>query len=265
MMLTIGELAERTGVSRRMLRHWESLGLLTPAETDPWTRHRRYSPHQSGRVRAIAALREVGFSLGSIADLVGDGLSQQRLIELLEGRGRDLQREIADALTGLAKVNERLATLRKGHAHMNDTLELIHLEELHLRGARRVVTDESDIGAAVVELLAVFQPQASQIDAEITLAYDGVSDPESIAVSVGVADSTPLPAGSEAKLFTLAGTANGVSVRCSQAPPSTADAWIALDAALEERGLMASGIHRQLLHPDGSVTLQAPVVRRLRE
>ncbi|KAA8728664.1 MerR family DNA-binding transcriptional regulator, partial [Corynebacterium tuscaniense] len=36
---TIGEAAEALGVSTKALRHWEALGLITPART--WAEHRR--------------------------------------------------------------------------------------------------------------------------------------------------------------------------------------------------------------------------------
>ena len=62
-MLSIGEIAHRTGVSRRMLRHWEQEGLLSPALVDPVTGYRRFQATQLGRIRAIAELRDLGFSL----------------------------------------------------------------------------------------------------------------------------------------------------------------------------------------------------------
>lgn len=49
-MLSIGEIAHVTGVSRRMLRHWEEVGLITPASIDEFTGYRRYSRSQVGRV-----------------------------------------------------------------------------------------------------------------------------------------------------------------------------------------------------------------------
>lgn len=41
-MLSIGEVAHATGVSRRMLRHWEDIGLLAPTAVDEFTGYRRY-------------------------------------------------------------------------------------------------------------------------------------------------------------------------------------------------------------------------------
>ncbi|MGL4175985.1 MAG: MerR family transcriptional regulator, partial [Dermatophilaceae bacterium] len=84
MTLRIGQVAHATGVSRRMLRHWEDAGLLAPAAVDPVSDCRWYAPSQVGRVRAIASLRAAGFGLEAITDLLGEALSEQQLVELLE-------------------------------------------------------------------------------------------------------------------------------------------------------------------------------------
>jgi DNA-binding transcriptional MerR regulator len=39
---TVGDLAQATGLSQRVLRHWEELGLVAPARTAAG--HRRYGP-----------------------------------------------------------------------------------------------------------------------------------------------------------------------------------------------------------------------------
>lgn len=41
-MFKIGEFAAISGVSRKMLRHYEQLGLLKPAHTDRFTGYRYY-------------------------------------------------------------------------------------------------------------------------------------------------------------------------------------------------------------------------------
>jgi len=49
------------------------------------------------------------------------------------------------------------------------------------------------------------------------------------------------------------------SVRLAEQPSSTADAWMAVDAALEARGLRAIGPFRQTLHAGGGTTLTVGV------
>ena len=42
-MFRIGEFSKLVQVSIRMLRYYDEVGLLTPAEVDKWTGHRLYS------------------------------------------------------------------------------------------------------------------------------------------------------------------------------------------------------------------------------
>jgi MerR family regulatory protein/Methyltransferase domain len=47
---TVGDLAQATGLSQRVLRHWEEVGLITPARTPAG--HRRYGPAEITRLAA---------------------------------------------------------------------------------------------------------------------------------------------------------------------------------------------------------------------
>jgi DNA-binding transcriptional MerR regulator len=87
--LTIGELAQRTGVATSALRYWEECGLLpAPARVSG---RRRYPPSTVGLVGETLLLRDVGFTLREVKALIaarsqaGDGwreLHQRKLTEL---------------------------------------------------------------------------------------------------------------------------------------------------------------------------------------
>jgi DNA-binding transcriptional MerR regulator len=59
-LLTIGELAARTGVATSALRYYEELGLVRSVTRV--SGHRRYPPEAVGTVGAILFLRDVGFT-----------------------------------------------------------------------------------------------------------------------------------------------------------------------------------------------------------
>src|SRR5437764_13593587 len=60
--ITIGELAEQTGLTVATLRAWESrYGLPTPRRSA--SGHRRYSPGDADQVREVLRLRTTGLSL----------------------------------------------------------------------------------------------------------------------------------------------------------------------------------------------------------
>lgn len=263
---SIGELAQRTGTSRRMLRHWEELGLLAPADVDDRTGRRRYAPAQAGRVRAIVALRSVGFGLEAIGDLLAAGLTHDRLVALLRERESELTDRITEASTALTQVRSRLRDVEEGHATTMTTTELTALPEVRRTGVAETITDETEIPGAVARLLTLLGVDGGALAEDVLLAYDGITDESVIIVSAALLSPEPDDAGAHAAPVAattevvLPATDAAAVVHLPQRPASTADAWIAVDAAASARGRRTTGPYRQILHADGSVTLAAPTV-----
>lgn len=69
-MLKIGEFSKLTQVSVRMLRHYDEIGLLKPAETDRLTDYRYYKEEQLPAMCRIKALKDMGFSLADIVRIM---------------------------------------------------------------------------------------------------------------------------------------------------------------------------------------------------
>ena len=84
-MFRIGEFSRLSRVSVRMLRHYDQLGLLTPAQIDPSTNYRFYAADQLPRLNRILTLRELGFSLEQIGALLETNLPSDQLLGMLEG------------------------------------------------------------------------------------------------------------------------------------------------------------------------------------
>jgi len=266
-MLRIGEIAHFTGVSRRMLRHWEELGLIVPASTDEYTGHRRYAPSQVGRVRAIAALRSLDFGLGEIRDLLGPQLTEQRLLSLLRTREGELTAHIEEASARLREVRKRLEAIQRGHTTIMSTIELGPLPSLRLASLHATVRDESEIGDALSDLLPRLREELDDRglnDVEIVLTYDGTEDENSIVVTAGTAVLDDAVDTSGLTTIDVSGGDRGVTVRFDVPPADIGDAWISLDASLDEYELETTGTYRQILTPTGGVILQAPVTRQPR-
>ena len=69
-MLKIGDFSKLSRVSIRMLRHYDDIGLLKPAETDPFTGYRYYREDQLLVMGRITALKDMGFSLADIVRIL---------------------------------------------------------------------------------------------------------------------------------------------------------------------------------------------------
>jgi DNA-binding transcriptional MerR regulator len=111
MWLKIGDFAKLSRVSPRMLRHYDRVGLLTPIHTDPLTGYRFYSLDQLGRLRRIAVLRELSFSLRDIALLLADGGQLPDVRSLLRRKQQELRQRIAEDQACVQRIEARLRVL----------------------------------------------------------------------------------------------------------------------------------------------------------
>jgi len=67
--MQIGEAARRTGVSAKMIRHYESIGLIPSADRRD-SNYRDYGHHDIHRLGFIRRARDLGFSIEEIRDLL---------------------------------------------------------------------------------------------------------------------------------------------------------------------------------------------------
>ncbi len=90
MRYRIGEFAKLGGTTIKALRHYDAIGVLSPAHIDARTRYRYYAPAQLRGLAAIHALQELGASLGDIRGALAGGspLARRRLLERLRKRAR---------------------------------------------------------------------------------------------------------------------------------------------------------------------------------
>ncbi len=68
-MMTIGEMAKQSGLTAKMIRHYESLGLL-PEPVRSESGYRYYQGKDIQQLRFIKQARELGFSLAQIGELL---------------------------------------------------------------------------------------------------------------------------------------------------------------------------------------------------
>nr|WP_201469121.1 MerR family transcriptional regulator [Microbacterium hydrocarbonoxydans] len=69
-LMTIGRFSSLSRLSMRMLRHYDSHGVLVPADIDPASGYRRYAAYQLNDAADIRNLRDVGFGVSAIGILL---------------------------------------------------------------------------------------------------------------------------------------------------------------------------------------------------
>ncbi|OLT06424.1 hypothetical protein BJF90_16650 [Pseudonocardia sp. CNS-004] len=92
--MSIGELADRFGLATHVLRHWEAVGLLTPAHRT--SGRRRYGGDALARVALIQQFKELGFGLDQIRAML-DTTDPAARKAVLARHDAELERRIASA------------------------------------------------------------------------------------------------------------------------------------------------------------------------
>ncbi|OCC10911.1 MerR family transcriptional regulator [Streptomyces sp. PTY087I2] len=110
-MFTIGDFARYGRVSPRMLRHYDAIGLLRPARTDPATGYRLYGAAQLARLNRIIALKDLGFTLQQVGAVLDEQVGPEELRGMLRLRRAELAEAVAAASERLARVEARLRSI----------------------------------------------------------------------------------------------------------------------------------------------------------
>ncbi|OON82541.1 MerR family transcriptional regulator [Streptomyces tsukubensis] len=102
--MLIGEVARRSGVSARMLRHYDSLGLLRPTGRTG-AGYREYSAEDIRRIFRIESLRSLGLSLQEVGRALDDpGHAPSELVEDLIRQTRERIAAETELLTRLRRI-----------------------------------------------------------------------------------------------------------------------------------------------------------------
>ena len=113
--MTIGKAARDSGVSAKMIRHYESLGLLRqPKRTD--SGYRIYDDTDVHTLRFVRRARDLGFSIREIKDLLSLWRNRQRSSADVRTIA---QRHIADLESKIVELQQMRQTLEQlvRHCH----------------------------------------------------------------------------------------------------------------------------------------------------
>ncbi|MEA3394335.1 MAG: Cu(I)-responsive transcriptional regulator [Pseudomonadota bacterium] len=126
--VSIGQAAELSGISAKMVRHYESLGLLPRvARTD--SGYRQYSEADVHTLRFIKRSRDLGFSMAEIAELVALWQNRRRASASVK---RIAQQHVVDLAQRIEAMQAMQRTLNQllHHCHGDERPECPILDDL---------------------------------------------------------------------------------------------------------------------------------------
>ena len=134
-MYSIGDFSRINRITPKTLRHYDRIGLLKPARIDDWTGYRYYDADQLPKIRRILGLKELGFSLSEVHQILSDAAPVETL---LARRESELDQSIREDTARLDRVREYLARIRTGES-MTTNVEVKGLPEVIVASMRTTI------------------------------------------------------------------------------------------------------------------------------
>ncbi len=149
----IGEVARTFRLSVGTLRHYEVMGILTPAYVDPDSGYRYYSTQQFECLNTIRYLRMLDFSLEQIADFL-QNRDTDKMAEMLETQKQTAHQKITEWERIEKKIEHRLDRLKEAKAPGLGQIEVRRIDGCRMIRIQADLSPQSylDLEGAIREL-----------------------------------------------------------------------------------------------------------------
>ncbi|MFC9934901.1 MerR family transcriptional regulator [Glutamicibacter sp. NPDC127525] len=242
-MLSIGAFAQIGQVTHRMLRHWDTAGVLKPAHVDPCSGYRSYDPSQLQRLHQIVALRELGFGLEEVSLILDQGATAEKIAEHLQNRAAQVEAEHRLATQRLQDVQRRPRLISK--ENLMSRIEIIHkpLPAVRLAAGRFTVSEQPEIAGRIGPLFdRIAQSIQGQSLATPIAQYNGTED--GVEVIAGYATNAPNLA--DVEIIELPAVPEAICGVHLGSMDTIHESWQAVHEEVLARGLVPTGPCREV-------------------
>lgn len=250
-MLTIGDFARLSGLSVRMLHHYDAIGLLPPDRVDEWSGYRYYRPATLDLANRIVALRALGFSLDQTRSLLVAPPAELR--QLLTERAAALRDQIAGDRHRLAEVESRLRLiehekLEKEDVMSHTALSTTSLPALRLAQLTASVADPAEIqqtiGPLFDRVVAAVEAAGLPLERPGVAHYTGTQD----GMLIAAAEQVDADHVEGLQIVELPPVPRAVTVVHEGSLATISESWQRLVQSAADHGLSAVGTCREIYH-----------------
>jgi effector-binding domain-containing protein len=151
-MIRIGDFSKLSRVSIKTLRFYDEMGLLKPVSVDRINGYRYYEFGQLPRLHRILALKDLGFSLEQIGQLLDEGLTPEQMRGMLILRRAEIRQRVEEELERLERVEARLRQIEQEDSMPKYEVVIKKVESLKVASVRGVVPTPPEQGPLWEEL-----------------------------------------------------------------------------------------------------------------
>jgi len=161
-MFKISHFSRLGQVPTSVLRYYDTLGLLQPAQVDPATGYRFYTAEQLPRLHRILALKDLGLSLEQIKVILDDALSTEEVRGMLRLKQAELHQRVAEEQARLGRVAARISQLEQAERRPAQDVVLKSLPAQSVLAVRAVVARPEGVADLLTEAFGALLPLGVQ-------------------------------------------------------------------------------------------------------
>ncbi len=137
-MFKIGDFSKLSSISIRMLRYYDKVELLQPIKVDEQSGYRYYSAAQLKKVNQIQTLKNMGFNIATIKEIIEcnniDGIKEQFL-----NRSAQIKEDMTNLKKQLRLLEDSMKTMREDVVEMNYHVSIKEIPERYVASVRKVI------------------------------------------------------------------------------------------------------------------------------
>jgi DNA-binding transcriptional MerR regulator len=264
----IGDFSRLTQVTVKTLRHYDRLGLLKPDHIDPESGYRYYTSAQAPRLNRIVALKELGFSLEQIGQLIDANLSTVQLRSMLTQKQQEIHGAITAEQMRLQRIEERLRQIEQGPANTPYDIMVKNIPAERVASLRATLPNHPAVASLFGELRAYQERHHLHATGWAAVWIDGEFRETDVSVDATFTTADVLPAHPQIREGELPAVETMACVLHQGPMQAVGAAHMALFRWMEANGYGVAGPTRTLpLHDvgpesaQGIIEIQYPVAR----
>ncbi|MDD3369524.1 MAG: MerR family transcriptional regulator [Lachnospiraceae bacterium] len=175
-MLRIGDFSKLSRITIKMLRHYDEIGLLKPDTVDDFTGYRYYQESQLLQAERIVLLKNMGFGLTAIAEILVNYTDAREMERFLMLQKQEMLAQSAEIQEKIRILDSTINWLRKDGTMMEYEVCLKIVPERYVASFRQIIPEyaaEGILWQNMRQELAPLQIQDANPSYPIVVYHDG--------------------------------------------------------------------------------------------
>lgn len=184
-MFKIGEFSKLTKVSVRMLRYYDELGLLKPAQIDKFTGYRLYSIEQIPVLQKIILLRDMDFNVTEIACTLNHW-KKDFVITQLNNKKLEIQQTIQLEQERISKIEMAIKDIKDEKIEIHCNIAIKTIPSYKILSLRKIIPSYYSEIILWNELLDFVKRERIDYISDLAIYHDETPKDFNVDVEVGV-------------------------------------------------------------------------------